>query len=72
MNRQCIGIEPQSLCIKLIELKSRHQALAGDINGLQKHAYINQIQVQRLIKQKLFLKRQIQCIEDLLIPDLNA
>lgn len=65
-------IESQSLCTKLIELKSRHQALVGDLSGLQQYTDTDQLQMQRLKKQKQLLKQQIACIEDMLIPDLNA
>ncbi len=43
-----------------------------EIGRLQEFPYKDQLQLQRLKRQKLRLKQNIERIRDLLIPDLDA
>ncbi len=43
-----------------------------EIMRLQEFSYIDQLQLQRLKRQKLRLKQNIERIKALLIPDLDA
>ncbi|MEE8057111.1 MAG: YdcH family protein [Pseudomonadales bacterium] len=64
--------EPPSLVSQLLALQTRHRSLDVEIGRLQGFPYIDQLQLQRLKKQKLRLKQNIQQIKGLLIPDLDA
>ena len=64
--------ELPSLGTQLLALQTRHRALDAEIGQLQTFPFIDQLQLQRLKKQKLRLKQNIQLIENLLIPDLDA
>lgn len=58
--------------MRLITLQLRHRALDQKIIELQGQPYLNQLLLQRLKKEKLRLKDEIERIKDDLIPDLNA
>ncbi len=58
--------------MRLLELQSRHRELDAEIARLYDYPYRNQIQLQRLKKEKLRLKDIIERLKDELIPDLNA
>ncbi|OQX30156.1 MAG: hypothetical protein B0D96_09320 [Candidatus Sedimenticola endophacoides] len=57
---------------RLITLREEHRDLDDAILRLSSGPYINELQLRRLKKRKLFLKDAISRIETLLIPDLNA
>jgi len=57
---------------KLAMLRVEHRDLDMAIQGLGNAAYVDQLQLTRLKKRKLFLKDMIARLESRLIPDLNA
>lgn len=57
---------------QLEELKLEHRDLDNAIMALMEAPYVNQLQLTRMKKRKLFLKDSIARIESQLIPDLNA
>jgi hypothetical protein len=61
-----------SLGSQLLALKTEHRQLDIEIGRLQDFPYIDQLQLQRLKKQKLRIKLNIERIKDMLIPDLDA
>lgn len=58
--------------MRLALLSERHRLLDERIAELYAYPYKNQIQLQRLKKEKLRLKDAIERLKDELIPDLNA
>lgn len=58
--------------MRLLTLKARHKALDAKIDVMQSQPYQNQLLIQRLKKEKLFLKDAIERLKDEMIPDLNA
>jgi len=58
--------------MRLLDLQARHRALDARIHEMYQFPYQNQILLQRLKKEKLRLKDQIERIKDDMIPDLNA
>jgi hypothetical protein len=56
----------------LLDLETRHRSLDEKISQLYEYAYLDQIQLQRLKKEKLRLKDAIERLKDDMIPDLNA
>jgi hypothetical protein len=60
------------LATELARLREEHSDLDLAIDALEKMAQVNQIQIQRLKKRKLFLKDQISVLEDRLMPDIIA
>ena len=58
--------------IKLKELRIEHRELDEEIIVLTESVYIDQLQIQRLKKRKLWLKDSIARIESQKIPDLDA
>lgn len=64
--------EIPSLGAQLLALKTEHRRLDLEIERLQLFPYIDQLQLQRLKKQKLRLKQNIERVKDMLIPDLDA
>lgn len=63
---------PMALRIKLHEWRQEHRDLDDVIARLSESAYIDQLQLRRLKKRKLYLKDAISRLESRLIPDLNA
>ncbi len=57
---------------KLAELQSEHRDLDDVIGRITGDGPFDQLQVQRLKKQKLGLKDTIKKIEDKLLPDIIA
>jgi hypothetical protein len=53
-------------------LRQRHRDLDSTIDELQEAAYVDQLRLRRLKKQKLQLKDELEKLESLLIPDLDA
>ena len=64
--------DPSAIERKLAELRAAHRALDGEIERLVQEPYPNQLEVQRLKKQKLALKDRIARLESLRIPDIIA
>lgn len=61
-----------SLTSQIFALQTQHRALDVEIARLQEFPYIDQLQIQRLKKQKLKLKQTIARLKGNLIPDLDA
>ena len=57
---------------ELARLREEHRDLDSAIDALERVGAVNQIQVQRLKKRKLYLKDRIAQIEDALTPDIIA
>jgi hypothetical protein len=64
--------EKTALKVKLIDLRNRHRVLDEKIGNLTDEGPFDQIQVQRLKKEKLQLKDEITEIESQLLPDIIA
>ena len=61
-----------SLSSQLLALQTQHRSLDVEISRLQEFPYNDQLELQRLKRQKLRLKQNIERIRALLIPDLDA
>ena len=57
---------------KLSELRAAHRALDARIDQLVRDNFSDQIEMQRLKKQKLALKDVIVRLESYLLPDIIA
>jgi hypothetical protein len=57
---------------KLVELRAAHRALDERINQLISQGFPDQLEVQRLKKQKLALKDRIARLESDRLPDIIA
>lgn len=57
---------------RIVELKQLHRDLDETIAELEAAAYVDQLKIRRLKKQKLQLKDELSKLESLLIPDLDA
>ena len=57
---------------KLVELRAAHRALDERINHLIQQGYPDQLELQRLKKQKLALKDRIARLESDRLPDIIA
>ena len=64
--------EIQGLESELAALREEHRDLDSAIDALERVGTVNQIQVQRLKKRKLYLRDRISFIEDQLTPDIIA
>ena len=64
--------EKTALKIKLTDLRTRHRELDDEIRTMTEEGPFDQIQVQRLKKEKLQLKDEITEIESKLLPDIIA
>ena len=64
--------EKQLIRDKIAELRSEHRNLDEMIRCLSDNTAIDQLQLTRLKRRKLFLKDTISRLESKLIPDLNA
>lgn len=64
--------QPPTLNAQLLILQAQHRQLDVDIEHLHELPYLDQLQLQRLKRQKLLLKQNILRIKSLLIPDLDA
>lgn len=58
--------------MRLLDLQTKHRALDSRIHEMYAYPYQNQILLQRLKKEKLRLRDQMERIKDEMIPDLNA
>ncbi|GMR06095.1 MAG: DUF465 domain-containing protein [Gammaproteobacteria bacterium] len=56
----------------LIELKIEHRDLDHAIELMLGNAYIDQLRLRRMKKRKLKLKDNIERLESMIIPDLDA
>ncbi|MBQ0795861.1 MULTISPECIES: YdcH family protein [Zhongshania] len=61
-----------SISARILLLQIRHRALDTEITELALNPYQNQLLLQRLKKEKLRIKDEIQWLKDELIPDLDA
>lgn len=64
--------EMMTPAMQLWELQTKHRSLDNRIHEMYAFPYQNQILLQRLKKEKLRLKDQIERLKDEMIPDLNA
>ncbi|MDH3233505.1 MAG: DUF465 domain-containing protein [Alphaproteobacteria bacterium] len=64
--------EKTALKVKLIDLRARHRELDEAVGNLTDDGVFDQIQLQRLKKEKLQLKDEITEIESQLLPDIIA
>ncbi len=64
--------EVETFTAELARLREEHRDLDTAIDALERVGSVNQIQVQRLKKRKLYLKDRISQIEDALTPDIIA
>jgi len=62
----------QDIKIKIQGLRIEHRDLDDVITRLQETLHVDQLQIKRLKKRKLYLKDMINKLESKLIPDLNA
>lgn len=64
--------EQASIRGRIVELRQEHRALDDAITALSVNPSIDQIQLRRLKKRKLYLRDVIAQLESQLIPDLEA
>ena len=57
---------------RLEDLRSEHRALDHELKNIADDLLIDDLQVQRLKKRKLFLKDSINHLKDKLVPDIIA
>ncbi len=57
---------------RILQLQQLHQQLDAEIDALYEYPYRDQLHLQRLKRQKLRLKDDIERLKGDLIPDLNA
>ena len=57
---------------RLEDLRSEHRALDHELKNIADDPLIDDLQVKRLKKRKLFLKDSINHLEDKLVPDIIA
>jgi hypothetical protein len=67
-----MDLDVEALRAKLVALKTEHRELDDAIALLAEHTPIDQLELRRLKKRKLFLKDQIAKIESELLPDIIA
>ncbi|HCX88673.1 MAG TPA: hypothetical protein DG761_11670 [Gammaproteobacteria bacterium] len=60
------------LSAKIEKLRSEHRALDEELQSIAEDPLIDDLQVQRLKKRKLFLKDSISHLESRLVPDITA
>jgi hypothetical protein len=62
----------QDLGSKIEKLRSEHRALDEELRNIAEDPLIDDLQLQRLKKRKLFLKDSISHLESRLVPDITA
>jgi hypothetical protein len=65
-------VSQEMMLKRLSQLRERHRSLDSTITSMVETARYNQIELQRLKKQKLQLKDEIARIEDEIYPDIIA
>lgn len=65
-------VDPPSLSRQILQLQTRHRMLDDEIELLNQNPFFDQLQLQRLKRQKLLLKESIERLKNKLIPDLDA
>jgi hypothetical protein len=66
------NVEQAAVRGRIVELRQEHRALDDAITVLSGNPSIDQIQLRRLKKRKLYLRDVIAHLESQLIPDLEA
>ena len=66
------GDRQQQVRGRLADLVTAHRDLDDAIARLADASYVDELQMRRLKKQKLFLKDAIARLQSSLIPDLDA
>jgi hypothetical protein len=64
--------EIQQARYDLIELKIEHSDLEHAIELMMQNPYTDQLRLRRMKKRKLKLKDNIQQLESMIIPDIDA
>ncbi|HHZ88394.1 MAG TPA: DUF465 domain-containing protein [Chromatiaceae bacterium] len=64
--------ETETMQLRISELAMEHRDLDDVITRLSESQDLDQLQLRRLKKRKLFLKDMITKLEDQLIPDIDA
>ena len=64
-------VEP-SLDEKIEKLRSEHRALDDELKTISADPLIDDFQLQRMKKRKLFLKDSILHLENRLVPDITS
>lgn len=64
--------EDKALRDRLVDLRAEHRDLDIAIDSMAQSPSSNALQVQRMKKQKLLLRDQINLLEDELYPDIIA
>ena len=64
--------EIEVLEAELARLREEHRDLDSAIDALERLGPVNQIEIQRLKKRKLYLRDRISYLEDQLTPDIIA
>lgn len=67
-----VDISPHPLQARISALKIEHQKIKDIISKLENSQNINGLAVKRYKKKKLFLKDNIQKLEDEMLPDIIA
>ena len=57
---------------RIQDLKGEHRALDQELRAIANDPLVDDLQIQRLKKRKLFLKDSIAHLEDSLLPDITA
>ena len=57
---------------KLTEVVQQHRDLDDSITALERTGTFDQLRVQRLKRQKLMLKDQLEKLQKMLVPDIIA
>ena len=57
---------------KIERLRSEHRALDDELKTISADPLIDDLQLQRLKKRKLFLKDSIRHLESRVVPDITA
>jgi hypothetical protein len=64
--------DPARIAAQLIELRTEHRDLDAAIDRLAASIEADELSIKRLKKRKLRIKDMIACLENQLIPDLDA
>ena len=71
-SREITEEEMDQIRLRLSELYMEHGDLDDVTGRLSEEVYVDQLQIQRLKKRKLYVKDMIGRLESRLIPDLDA